>query len=66
MVSRTIGLREHWYFDLEHQDRNNDRFWLKRHKKVSNMRLPKPGNSVIITKLRVLKSVSISRLLRMN
>jgi len=34
MVCRTIGLREHWYFDIEFQDRDHYRFWLKRNKKV--------------------------------
>lgn len=34
MVCRTIGLREHWYFDLEHVNQNDDKFWLKRNKKV--------------------------------
>jgi len=34
MVCRTVGLREHWYFDLDYIDANETRFWLKRHKKV--------------------------------
>ncbi|XP_067943468.1 merlin-like isoform X1 [Watersipora subatra] len=34
MVCRTIGLREHWYFDLEAHDKDDHRFWLKRDKKV--------------------------------
>lgn len=34
MVCRTIGLREHWYFDLEFHDKDNHRFWLKKDKKV--------------------------------
>lgn len=34
MVCRTIGLREHWYFDLEFHDKDDHQFWLKKDKRV--------------------------------
>lgn len=35
LVSRTIGLRETWYFGLQFEDSKNNFTWLKMEKKVS-------------------------------
>lgn len=34
LVSRTIGLRETWYFGLQYEDSKNNFAWLKMEKKV--------------------------------
>ncbi|KAK8384679.1 hypothetical protein O3P69_014331 [Scylla paramamosain] len=41
LVSRTIGLRETWYFGLQYEDSKNNFAWLKMEKKVQDQDIPR-------------------------